>query len=761
MTKKLIDLGKVVGDSAYDLAVKHGFTGTLVEYLASLVGPKGKDGIDGKDGKDGTNGIDGEQGPEGPRGPQGVPGERGQSIDFKGALNSPDDLPTEAIKDGDAYLIDTQLYVWLEESHEWIKSGSIQGPQGIQGEQGVQGKQGIPGIPGRDGKDGVNGIDGKNGVDGRNGIDGKNGEKGADGKNGLGYRPIFAYADSNDGTVNFTNKYPNYNLLDNSNFAKTITPYGGALTAFYGLPSNVVGQLFTPQNNIGNNADLTISAGYMRSLGLAPNQKVTVSVVLTNNSNQAGSFQFITMSQNSTVDVRKPITVNGVAVPWESVNINPRVTVNVPGGSSARYAFTFNVENFDKAAVGQFIILRDTTTQSGPTVLSYSKVKIELGDKPTAWVGARGENDFGDWPTFIGVSVLVDGDTSQKTPSDYVWSRLRGAQGPVGPKGEVGGGLPLLRGQITFSSRHIDSLDGSTSIGLNITIPKDAYKSGDYKVIGFGVGNDDGMTIKTNWPYVDRETKELKDITPDNSLTLRQMMSPTYNPMAYTGTALTTVFEISTLNALNDLQVGSGSMGFLEMANPSALVQYPDGTNHLVQLDVIFRPVIASTSTIGLVKPSGDVFKVDATGNMNLAPECLPVNVSIIHAVSDNSYFISIPLYVFTTYLGNNTTIDDSKSVTTSIHILNDSSELATTVENGHTYMNITSMTTVNLELHPNIDGEFEKVDGLIISAKDVIKSISVNIPVSTQNVDGTKTNNNIELEFKNVNVNFVETGTK
>lgn len=53
------------GESAYQLAVEAGFTGTLQEWLASLKGAPGQDGADGapgadgKDGKDGANGVDG------------------------------------------------------------------------------------------------------------------------------------------------------------------------------------------------------------------------------------------------------------------------------------------------------------------------------------------------------------------------------------------------------------------------------------------------------------------------------------------------------------------------------------------------------------------------------------------------------------------------------------------------------------------------------------------------------------------------------
>ena len=50
------------GESAYEIAVRHGFEGTEEEWLESL---KGSDGTDGADGKDGTDGTDGEDGKDG------------------------------------------------------------------------------------------------------------------------------------------------------------------------------------------------------------------------------------------------------------------------------------------------------------------------------------------------------------------------------------------------------------------------------------------------------------------------------------------------------------------------------------------------------------------------------------------------------------------------------------------------------------------------------------------------------------------------
>ena len=56
------------GLSAYEIAVKNGFQGTEIEWLASLHGKDGEDGKNGEDGKDGENGKDGTDGEDGSNG---------------------------------------------------------------------------------------------------------------------------------------------------------------------------------------------------------------------------------------------------------------------------------------------------------------------------------------------------------------------------------------------------------------------------------------------------------------------------------------------------------------------------------------------------------------------------------------------------------------------------------------------------------------------------------------------------------------------
>jgi hypothetical protein len=59
------------GKSAYEVAVEQGFTGTVTQWLTSLVGPAGPQGPAGPAGADGAQGPQGLQGPKGDPGPAG------------------------------------------------------------------------------------------------------------------------------------------------------------------------------------------------------------------------------------------------------------------------------------------------------------------------------------------------------------------------------------------------------------------------------------------------------------------------------------------------------------------------------------------------------------------------------------------------------------------------------------------------------------------------------------------------------------------
>ena len=69
------------GKSAYELAVENGYKGTEAQWLDSLIGAAGKDGANGKNGADGNDGTNGKDGADGAQGSQGEKGDKGDKGD--------------------------------------------------------------------------------------------------------------------------------------------------------------------------------------------------------------------------------------------------------------------------------------------------------------------------------------------------------------------------------------------------------------------------------------------------------------------------------------------------------------------------------------------------------------------------------------------------------------------------------------------------------------------------------------------------------
>lgn len=130
-----VNLGRVVGYSAYEVAVNNGYVGTEAEWLASL---HGRDGQDGRDGVDGTVAFD-ELTPE-------------QRASLKGEKGDKGDTG---------------------------ETGPM-GPKGERGEQGPQGEIGPIGPQGPKGDTGAQGPEGPQGPKGDKGDTGERGPKGED-----------------------------------------------------------------------------------------------------------------------------------------------------------------------------------------------------------------------------------------------------------------------------------------------------------------------------------------------------------------------------------------------------------------------------------------------------------------------------------------------------------------------------------------------------------------------------------------------------
>lgn len=99
------DMG-VNGKSAYELAVEHGFVGTIEQWLDSLIGPAGADGEDGAPGTPGTAGP--------------------SAYDV-------------AVENG-----------FVGTPAQWL--ATLQGPPGVDGTDGAPGSPGAPGVNGIDGQ---------------------------------------------------------------------------------------------------------------------------------------------------------------------------------------------------------------------------------------------------------------------------------------------------------------------------------------------------------------------------------------------------------------------------------------------------------------------------------------------------------------------------------------------------------------------------------------------------------------------------------
>ena len=141
------------GASAYQLWLAQGNTGTVADFLNSLIGAPGA------------------QGATGPAGAQGVPGNDGTSIKIIDTVSSCAGMVISGRDIGDMYILGSNDpsctygagnagdgYVFTE-AGTFVNIGPIRGPQGVQGPAGAQGIQGIQGLQGIQGVAGQNGTD--------------------------------------------------------------------------------------------------------------------------------------------------------------------------------------------------------------------------------------------------------------------------------------------------------------------------------------------------------------------------------------------------------------------------------------------------------------------------------------------------------------------------------------------------------------------------------------------------------------------------
>lgn len=163
--------GNALADMYYVNGNTFVWDGTSWIDMGSNVGPKGSDGLKGDTGSQGIAGLDGKSayevwlaagnsgtiqdyltsliGPQGPQGVQGIQGDIGPGVSILGSLNSESDLPSTG-NTGEGYLIGNDFYVWTGSAYQNV--GPIRGPQGIQGPVGQTGAIGPTGQTGAKGE---------------------------------------------------------------------------------------------------------------------------------------------------------------------------------------------------------------------------------------------------------------------------------------------------------------------------------------------------------------------------------------------------------------------------------------------------------------------------------------------------------------------------------------------------------------------------------------------------------------------------------
>ena len=141
--------------------------------------------IKGPQGDTGATGLTGNTGPTGNTGSTGSTGPAGSSVTILGTFANVNLLPNSNVTNGSGYLIEGNLWVYLNSSNSFIDVGKILGPQGATGPTGATGVTGDIGSTGPQGTTGATGI-GASGATGSTGPTGDPGATGSTGATGIG-----------------------------------------------------------------------------------------------------------------------------------------------------------------------------------------------------------------------------------------------------------------------------------------------------------------------------------------------------------------------------------------------------------------------------------------------------------------------------------------------------------------------------------------------------------------------------------------------
>ena len=233
-----------------------------------------------------------------------------------------------------------------------------------------------------------------------------------------------AYANSADGTEDFTTVYPNLNLLEGT--SKTLKTVRGS----------------------------GWDAGYI--------------LTSTNTSifRKGQSYTYSVWIQNCDVDTRAVFYIRGPLI-----GFTYHLGNTIKAGSSGLSTVTFNIA--------------DDITSYQPTIgftefqvnvhdISYSKMKLEEGSIPTPWMPSASEVTVEDYPKYVGFSNIIK---PNKTSSDYNWLPMW----PASIDRATGRLKPAVMG-IDYAQAHPVG-----SVVTNTSSSSSGYSTGTWENIGSAV----------------------------------------------------------------------------------------------------------------------------------------------------------------------------------------------------------------------------------------------------------------------------------
>ncbi|QGT52581.1 capsid and scaffold protein [Lactococcus phage CHPC1175] len=427
-------------------------------YTVSYIAKDGNNGNDGIAGKDGT-------------------GIKTTTITYAGSTSGTtaptsgwtSTVPTVA---AGSYLWTKTVWAYTDNTSETGYSVAMMGVKGDKGDQGIQGVDGRQGIPG---------------------------PKGADGK--TQYTHI-AYANSADGSKDFSTSdsnrtyigmYVDFNINDSttpSDYSWTLvkgadgtqgtpgkpgtdgkTPYFHTAWSYSADGTDGFTTVY-PNLNLGDNTKTFVGAEYELS-----NIRGSIIIDPATQKTQDGDINYLTFkpTRDGYDWFRFYLRPNSTMPNMTKVAIKPN-TIQINLTSEWKiYTFTVTSSNVIPDRDVQFFIRSNNGTE-----INLKYPKVEEGSTATPYMQSASEVTTADYPSYIGqYTDFAQADSTN--PSAYTWSLIRGNDGERGPQGLKGDpGATGIPGQ--------PGADGKTSY-LHI-----AYATNSTGTAGFDVSNATGKT---------------------------------------------------------------------------------------------------------------------------------------------------------------------------------------------------------------------------------------------------------------------------